>query len=893
MNDGIVGIGIDLTQHVPLVSVAVCPEAMRADSTVDAASLARHWPPKVELRGSFRPHLPSAVLPLIPGEPLLVGDAAAAHRRSAGLVWPPEAQVPYAGDPACGVGRIPLVAAWTALLPLPGADEGLARRDDPEFTWCPEGREHTARAGQILAASIKAFLNAACMPLNSCLTAIVVPNALDEAGQQILLDSLAQVGLATEKVHLLPRPLAVALHWCHTPSMPSVGQVTDDEEDKRIGRLRVVTMALDIWEAVSLELHTSQHEGRVWIVPVRDRTLPADAPPELQALGLDFALALAYTDVNGESLGWWPRVFASDWLEKRLVANRDLSPQELEAIRKVYSPNLSESLRQEFSQLSTLRHLWSRLFQTGPPLRDAIGQRWEGQERSTGTATLPCAAVLIDGAFTGLRMEHDSTIAYMGLPSTPGATIQVFPPNQPAAAQGAALAAAAIAHSLPCYRETLLPLDLCSIGRSARGDPVEVWQELVEAKTVEAGKEWSRSKPVEGLALPANTPKMTLTLRRQIDQRTHYRKVETSLLEPLSREEPVLILVSVRSGQGYAKVRVNSEQPGLITQLLDWRTMESCDKPPPIKWGYPPGVGIVEPEGGRGYAAEPQLRRVIDAFATGQFNMVNLLADFIEGHLRQYIFFGITGHDQVFQGLVSSDGHFGSTRQTTLFREMQRLMGERFLQCQRGSGLWDKILRASGWLYCGIPGTCLDHLRWVAEGFTSGRVPDLTQTELHAMGLSFSGAKDIKLFHKAFLMRFSKPVDSPNEWLRALRNIVQFREQALSDDCISSDSAQRMVLRITELLAEEASRRNVGQKFINCIRALPFILKRRRYDPGFLQLARDTVATRLVALLEEICSPRSGLAQRLPEIHRHKPAATLRFLKEEAIMEDTIIVARS
>ena len=265
MNDGIVGIGIDLTQHVPLVSVAVCPEAIRADSSVDAAALARHWPPKVELRGSFHPQLPSAVLPLMPGEPLLVGDAAAVHRRSAGLVWPPEAQVPYAGDPACGVGRIPLVAAWTALLPSPGADEGLARRDDPEFKWCPEGREHAARAGQILAASIKAFLNAAGVPLNSCLTAIVVPDALDEAGQQILLDSLAQVGLSTEKVHLLPRPLAVALHWCHTPSVPSVGQVTEDEEDKSLGRLRVVTMALDVWEAVSLELHARQHEGRVWI----------------------------------------------------------------------------------------------------------------------------------------------------------------------------------------------------------------------------------------------------------------------------------------------------------------------------------------------------------------------------------------------------------------------------------------------------------------------------------------------------------------------------------------------------------------------------------------------------------------------------------------------------
>src|SRR5207244_13339769 len=123
----------------------------------------------------------------------------------------------------------------------------------------------------------------------------------------------------------------------------------------------IVTVALDVWEAVSLELHAHRHEGRVWIVPVRDRTRPTDAPPELQTLGLGFALALACADVNGESLGWWPRVFASDWLEKRLAANRDLSPQELQAIRAVNSPNSLESLRQEFSQLATLQPLWSRL----------------------------------------------------------------------------------------------------------------------------------------------------------------------------------------------------------------------------------------------------------------------------------------------------------------------------------------------------------------------------------------------------------------------------------------------------------------------------------------------------------------------------------------------------
>jgi hypothetical protein len=149
MNDGVVGVGIDLTQHVPLVSVAVCPEAVQVDGSVDAAALARHWPPKVDICGSFRHQLPSAVLPLMQGEPLLVGNAAAAHRRSAGLAWPPEAQVPYASDPTYGVGRIPLVAAWTALLPPAGADEGLARRYDPEFKWCPDGHEQGARRPDI------------------------------------------------------------------------------------------------------------------------------------------------------------------------------------------------------------------------------------------------------------------------------------------------------------------------------------------------------------------------------------------------------------------------------------------------------------------------------------------------------------------------------------------------------------------------------------------------------------------------------------------------------------------------------------------------------------------------------------------------------------------------
>src|SRR5437870_3925976 len=130
----VIGIGIDLTQHVPLVCFARCPEAVSQDGAgIDSDSLAEHWPPPLELHGNFGQQPPVALLPVTPGEPLLVGNPAATHRRSAGFAWPPESQFPFGGDPSCGVGRIPLVASWLALLPRADAEQSMRRREDHEF----------------------------------------------------------------------------------------------------------------------------------------------------------------------------------------------------------------------------------------------------------------------------------------------------------------------------------------------------------------------------------------------------------------------------------------------------------------------------------------------------------------------------------------------------------------------------------------------------------------------------------------------------------------------------------------------------------------------------------------------------------------------------------------
>ena len=506
----VVGIGIDLTQHIPLVGVSLCPAAAQLNGDATAEALARHWPPTVELRGEFSSQAPVALLPIMRGEPLMAGDAAATHRRSIGFEWPVEAQVPFASDPQCGVGRIPLVAAWSAILPQNHGDDSMSRRDDHEFSWSPDGPHQTlysARAGEVLARSIKAFLALAEVPFDKCLTAIIVPDALDEAGQQLLLDNLAQIGFQFDRIHLLPRPLAVALHWCQLTAPPV--QAGDDADGTPAGRLRVLTMALDLWEAQSMEIRACSHLGRTWLTPMRDRSRLAGALPELPLTGLSLALACAHAESASSPFGWWHRLFGSDWIAHRLAAGRGILPAELQLLRDFRSANPPKALRTELEQLPTLHHLWSRLFQPSPPLLEVIADRWPRQEQRLNTERLPCLAVLADGTFARLPSDRGRPFAHLA-----GDDVQTDSLGHCAAVRGAALAATAIAHGLPCYRETLLPLDLYVRARDGYGDPAPQWKPLVAAQSVEAGHAWKTPNPVVGFQIRRGQERLWLPLRR-------------------------------------------------------------------------------------------------------------------------------------------------------------------------------------------------------------------------------------------------------------------------------------------------------------------------------------------------------------------------------------------
>ena len=807
----VVGIGIDLTQHLPLVSVAVCPEATRATTGVDASALVRHWPPQVELRGDFRRQPPVALLPVMPGEPLLVGNAAAVHRRSAGFQWPPESQVPFAGDSACGVARIPLVAAWTALMPRAGDHVSMTRREDHEFKWCPDGREHSARAGEILARSIKSFLNAAKVPFDSCLTAVVVPDALDEAGQQILLDSLAQSGVATDKVHLLPRPLAVAFHWCQNADARTFSVAAGDEEDgKPAGRLRVLTMALDLWEAQSMELRARRHEGRVWLVPVRDRARLAGAHPELQSTGVGLGVALARAESNAAAFDWWPKLFASDWMVRRLGAARDLTPTELQNVRDLRSPSPPDTLRRELLQLSTLQPLWSRFFQRSPPLLQVIAERWHQQEQRLGTGSLPCGAVLADGAFSTLRMEQGIPMANLA-----GEGVQISSLGHLAAVHGAALAAAAIAHGLPCYRETLLPLDLYVLGRDEYDDPAPQWKPLVAAQTVEAGLSWRTRDPVTGLQIREAQDRLLLPLRRSMRGSPVFRQVGTELTTPAKRDEPVRIEVEVKPGQGFARVRIESVTPAVFSTRLDWRTMQECTEPKPPPLAYLPGVSRILPDRQMFQVAEAKMQDALTALEHDSRTATDSLREVIKllnkwplaHNVERNRGRSVTKDFMLHYGVIGAEGKLDTLPAPGMARGLRNTIGEQFealVRTGRARSLFgNTLLRAGGWFYLAIPAECLAYLRSQLRSATAD-VLLLSAVDLHAIGLGFTSPDDLRQFYPLVLEALHRQA-RPNNWLRAVRNICRFRNCALHTSAISDAMLTRLFEALFDTMRTQLS----------------------------------------------------------------------------------------
>jgi hypothetical protein len=237
-------------------------------------------------------------------------------------------------------------------------------------------------------------------------------------------------------------------------------------------------------------------------------------------------------------------------------------------------------------------------------------------------------------------------------------------------------------------------------------------------------------------------------------------------------------------------------------------------------------------------------------------------------------------------GIISSDGNLDALPEPGIVHELRDAIGEKFSELvQRGEAHGDlgkTLLRAGGWFYLAMPDECFAYLRLQLTGMNRNSLR-LSPEELHAIGLAFEPLDDLRLFYP-LVVRALQDSSRPNNWLRAVRNVCRFRNHALHPNAIADTDLYQIIGQLFETLQKQVVHRNFakGQIFRNCLMTIPFLLKRRRYDPEFLA-PTSPLAQKLIQLLEKV--DRDSRRRSLGNL-QSVPRAAINFLQREATQSD-------
>ena len=820
--------GINLLQHM-----AVCEVGQEQQDAITTTPV------------HVKPRLPCLLLPLYRGEKPIVGPEALTHRRSIGLRWPPEAQV--SADGSEHIGRVPLVAAWNRL-ELDDNERNFGATST-EFNWRPTDDEAPISicARDILAQSALTFTD---IDSNDKLATIVPDSMTDGALHQLKEGLTHNAHLVAEAidpygVNLLWRSAAMAMTWCSAHQTNFQETNTSFENHQKLGNVICISLGMDSFELVVCGVQTQEYNDEHWLVPVVNRQ--ADQF-KLGTSGTNLLTALALEDKNSVSTPaqLWNKICASSWAHERLQSN-DAIPTHL--FRSIYQDSEMSRFDQWLDKAGYLQHIHHEEpdYDFEKSLSLTIIKRIYEQIELLDKGYAKTLGVVIDGCFASLPVSSSGNLAQTIKKAlelkTQWKGERFLVGTGELAAHGAARFAWCAATDRPTYREKLKPIELYAEKLDEVGDPIASWTPLVDTDTVEGGRPYSQRHPLEGLLIPHGSQQLNLGLR----QKTGYREVPAKLDMPTSQDEPVFLNVTVIAGQGYPTVEVESAKPGLFRKNLDWALMEKKEEPK-IHMAYIKRVWKVRSDRELWQEASyycEQLLETLDTNRTDKIRQALLqLADCI--NRRVYPENG-DGWSQI--GPVGSNGKVSTQAGHELLAKTLAAIESRFTKT-RSLDIRKTIIRIGGWSYTAMPASLQDvvrsqlrevqkfpynvELNYHQTSLRNDRIKQVFPTALTAAGQAFHTSRDMKLVFNATAVRFSQTMDGTNNWLRMIRNLVQYRQDALSQKCISNESIEFITEKVIERLGEQQDLRNYKQIMDNCLRIIIFLLKRRRYQTSFL-----------------------------------------------------------
>lgn len=843
-------IGVDLTQHKPILGFASTSE--RAESII----------PEI--------NPPAVLLPAFRGESIIAGPGAHKHRRGVGLSWPPECQVPVGNDHKNGTGRIPLVCAWSKLASL-SKQQFSGFLGDTEIAWWPPGQKKLySSAEKIIAQSTIEWAK----HYSSKQNVLVIPDNLGEAAQQAILEN-------TPESFLIPRPIAVAMSWCRKNAPKYDGQISSHKEGTPVGHLLVITMAYDQWEVVPIAIRARKYKEQIWLIPVRNRVIGCEFP----RVGINFFLSLAENQAANLHSVWHQTIGTGHVNQICTIWDKVLRHEK--SVKECITKGMSDTNRSVLHGFDLFGPFLSQQTNFSPSgFKDALESLYKTQLKTLPEgAQNKCLGAVIDGACSSIPIAKNRTIGEFVSSAFGDLQFSIF--DGAVASHGAALTAYALGHSLPSYRETITPIDIHYHGKNAKGDYVNRYKLLVEGTTVGAGEEYKSKEPVTGLKIQQGERSLTLTLRRLSAGREFvFRKVTAEIPQQTRTDEEVQIKANLRPGQGFAKVLIDSVNTNVFSTLLNWRSMEECEEPPPPPLAYLPEVSRVVHDDYMWRDSECYVEDATRVLRTGG-DIVVAMRDLRNGGKFNQLpmadnydkFRGRVPQGDIFRhyGVCPSNGDLSSVTDPDLLKEFALEAAKAFAN-NRSLVQRKQIQQTASWMYLACPPNIINS----ARTNLSKNLAQTKQEDLHTIGLCWCESEDIKTFFFALEERLLQGTQGVNNWLRACRNIVRFRDSALHQGNIPKRRLENIVSRILRILDNQIVERNFATIFNNCILTSLYLLKRRRYDKDFLNGGSHesyVLDTALENLLKKHTSILSSKQYTIIKV-------TLKFLRKEASLKD-------
>lgn len=844
-------IGVDLLQHVPFI------ETTEKDSLVRTKTM------------DFPQRLPAAVLPHYRQEQPIYGESALLHRRGTGMPWPPECQVSKE-QAKTGAGRVPLNAAFARL-----CETGWKSQREP-FAWRPDQDRIGLQSADLVAGSAIAFGN----PKAADDIVLVVPNRLPDSALQLLSTALQKQrtsGAKQENTVLLWRSVAIALNWCVGQEPQYESQILTEGEERKIGHILVASLGLDAGELSSCPIILKRVGGRNRLIPVVDRNEPSVpiAPP---GVGL-FALTTKMNSLQAI----WQTMAGPDWIGEAVASNSHVPQSERLAYEAKRLPGTAGGAIHPRNQEETLGE-W--LVPTAKKYYD-LCEDWlvgsgekeklnyaafildlaEEQKRQSIGLSREYGRLLgtiIHGSAGELKTSERLTFAARlrtVLQSDPKTNKPVVLVGPASAAQGAIEFLRRRNAGVPPYYENLVPLHLHHQIETYQGISNE-YLPVIEGQLVEGGQDLEIQHGVRDLNVRKNADQLQLILRSGsgIRQRFDFKRTITKLKRTAETDEPVNLSVVVRPGQGYPEVKVATRRTNLLNAHLDWERMSQTQEPQEIA-GYLDETWTVDSDSTLWWQAKPKVDTLLEKFEHAGEPTVHsrplfeALQEFRDDYLntrkraenQEFTYEALYGLEDIWKP---------AERKLSRLSEFIGLWWSK--QSLLSNAFKEEIVRSSGWMYNAAPGAIVEHSRRVLKSYIAGGSEPGGTTELTVIGNCFKSSDDIRLFFVAGRKRLNRSFDKTNNWLRAMRYIIQYRDQALSRDAIDSATLSKITEAIVTKLAQEYSRVRAREQqayyiFQNCLTITIFLLKRRRWDHRFLTPeASDETYTLLKNTLSDI-----------------------------------------